>query len=205
MKICFPTPFAEGAWLAQQMSKAGHDVSVCIDEPRCRNALGGLVNSVETLEAAENYDLAVFDVTGSGKTADETHIKTPTIGDSVLADHLEEDRVFALEFMAKCGIQVSPWEQFTDISDAIRYIKKKHKPFVFKPVGEQDDKSTTYVSRSAEDMLSYLDVLFRSTPQKEFVLAGSGVRHGSFNRSLHQRKRLLCAQSHAGSKKIPEW
>jgi phosphoribosylamine---glycine ligase len=170
MKICMPSPYGEGAYFSWLMSKAGHDVILCIEEPRCKNALSGLVNSVESLEDPEKFDLCLFDVTGSGKLADEIRTKTPTIGDSVLADRLEEDRVFALDFMQKCGIQVSPWEQFTDISDAIRYIKQKKTPQVFKPVGEQDDKSTTYVSKSAEDMLRYLEVLFRSTPQKEFVL-----------------------------------
>lgn len=164
------SPFGEGAWIGHQLAKAGHDVSVSIEESRCKNALAGIINSVETLDHPENYDLCVFDVTGNGKTADECRTKTPVIGDSVLAGRLEEDRVFALEFMQRCGIQVSPWEFFTDISEAIRYIKKRNKRQVFKPVGEQDDKSTTYVSKSPEDMLRYLDVLFRATPQKEFVL-----------------------------------
>ena len=156
--------------MAHLQSKAGHDVSVSIEEPRCKNALAGLVNSVDSFDSPESYDLCVFDVTGSGKLADQTRVLTPTIGDSELADRLEEDRVYALQFMQQCGIQVPPWEQFTDIADAIRYIKQRKKPQVFKPVGEQDDKSTTYVAKSAEDMLRYLEVLWRSTPQKEFVL-----------------------------------
>src|SRR5258708_39216520 len=105
-----------------------------------------------------------------GKDVDEAREKVPTIGDSTLADALEEDREFSLDFMMKCGIQVAPWEVFDDPSDAIRYLKKTKKRTVFKPIGDQDDKSTTYVSRSAEDMLHYFDVLFRSAKISKFVL-----------------------------------
>src|SRR5271163_3625650 len=136
-------------------------VPLSISEPQCGQALAGLVNASDSLSPAEDYDLAVFDVTGQGKMADATRELTPTIGDSMLADRLEEDRIFALEFMQKCGISVSPWEKFTNPADAIRYIKQRNTRQVFKPIGEQADKSTTYVSKSAEDMLRYFDVLFR--------------------------------------------
>src|SRR5208337_1146527 len=107
---------------------------------------------------------------GMGKFADEAREKTPTIGGSVLADRLEEDRIFGLEFMQRCGLKVSPWEAFDNPADAIRFIKKTKKRCCFKPIGEQSDKSTTYVSRSAEDMLRYFDVLFRSARVKDFIL-----------------------------------
>jgi len=154
------------------MSQEGYDVSAVVSEERYAEALKGLVTVMPGSEvyAAEKYDLVVFDATGNGKQADAAREKVPTIGDSTLADTLEEDRVFALDFMAKCGLQVAPWEKFTDPSTAIRFIKKRNTRLVFKPVGEQDDKSTTYVSRSAEDMLRYFDVLFRSAKVSEFVL-----------------------------------
>ena len=170
MRVAWPSLFGEGNWLAWKLGEEGHEVSVSVAEPACRDAMRGLVNHVEEFETPTAYDLAVFDVTGQGELADRTARLIPTIGDSSLADRLEDDRLYALEFMEKCGIQVPPWEHFTNPADAIRYIKKQNTRQVFKPVGEQDDKSTTYVSSSAEDMLRYFDVLFRSTPQKEFVL-----------------------------------
>jgi len=65
---------------------------------------------------------------------------------------------------------VAPYEAFADPADGIRYIKKRDKRLVFKPIGEQDDKSTTYVARDAEDMLRYFDVLFRSAKVSEYIL-----------------------------------
>jgi phosphoribosylamine--glycine ligase len=171
LRVCMPTQYAEGAaWFAQRMAANGHEVDVSIAAEQCKEALGGIINRVDALDEPEAYDLAVFDVCGQGKLADEARLKTPTIGDSSLATRLEEDRIYGLEFMEQCGIKVSPWEQFSNPADAIRYIKRSKKPLVFKPVGEQDDKSTTYVAKSPEDMLRYFDTLFRSGGVSEFVL-----------------------------------
>lgn len=166
-----PTQYAEGAaWFAQRMAANGHSVDVSIGADQCKEALGGLINRVDALDEPESYDLCMFDVCGQGKLADATRLKVPTIGDSSLATLLEEDRIHALTFMEECGIKVSPWEQFSNPADAIRYIKRSKKPLVFKPVGPQDDKSTTYVATSQSDMLGYFDVLFRTERVKEFVL-----------------------------------
>lgn len=142
-------------------------MSVIVSDSRFEQALGGMVNIVAEIPEA---DLVVFDTTGAGKDADAIRIATPTIGASILADRLEENREFSLDFMQKCGIPVSPWEVFDNPADAIRHIRKTKKRFVFKPIGEMDDKSTTYVSRSAEDLLHYFDVLFRSAKISKFVL-----------------------------------
>jgi phosphoribosylamine---glycine ligase len=172
VRICVASLFGEGAWFAHRMAAEGHDVSAIVQDPRFGDVLGGMVQLMPGAETyyPEKYDLILFDTTGMGKDADAAREKVPTIGDSTLADSLEEDREFALNFMMKCGIQVAPWEVFSDPSDAIRHIKKTKRRYVFKPIGDQDDKSTTYVSRSSEDMLNYFDVLFRSAKVNQFVL-----------------------------------
>jgi phosphoribosylamine--glycine ligase len=172
VRICVASLFGEGLWFAHRMASEGHDVSAVVSEERYAQALGGMVAVMPGAEVyvASKYDLIVWDCTGSGKDADKARLEAPSIGDSTLADELEENREFSLDFMQKCGIQVAPWEVFTDPSDAIRHIKKTKKRYVFKPIGDQDDKSTTYVSRSAEDLLRYFDVLFRSAKVSKFVL-----------------------------------
>jgi len=172
VRVCVASLFSEGIWFAHLMAKQGHDVSAIVSEARYAEALGGMVQLMPGAETyyPEKYDLILFDTTGMGKDADAAREKVPTIGDSTLADELEENREFSLDFMQKCGIQVAPWEVFTDPSDAIRYIRKTKKRLVFKPIGDQDDKSTTYVSRSAEDLLHYFDVLFRDAKVSKFVL-----------------------------------
>ena len=154
------------------MAQEGHDVSAVVKNERYSEALGGLVKVMPGAEVykAEEYDLVVWDATGNGRDADEAARVVPSIGDSSLADELEENRLFALEFMQRCGLSVAPYEAFDDPSDGIRYIKKRNKRMVFKPIGEQSDKSTTYVSLSADDMLRYFDVLFRSAKVKQYIL-----------------------------------
>jgi len=172
VRVCVASIFAEAAWFSHLLSTQGHDVSLAVSDDRYEQVLGGMVKVMpkEVAYSADQYDLVVFGETGSGKDADRAREQTPTVGDSVLADTLEENREASLEFMQQCGIQVSPWEVFSDPSDAIRHIKKTKKRYVFKPIGDQDDKSTTYVSKSAEDLLHYFDVLFRSAKVSKFVL-----------------------------------
>ena len=154
------------------MATQGHDVSLAVSDDRYADVLGGMLQVMpkEVAYSASKYDLVVWGETGSGKDADKAREEAPTVGDSTLADTLEEDRQLSLGFMQKCGIQVSPWEMFSNPADAVRFIKKTKKRYVFKPIGDQDDKSTTYVSRSAEDMLGYFDVLFRTAKVSKFVL-----------------------------------
>lgn len=172
MRICLASEFGEGAWLAWLMAHEGHDVSAAIKNERFSTALGGLVTVMPGAEVyvASKYDMVVMDTTGMGEMADKAREETPVIGDSALADTLENDRLFALDFMTKCGLQVAPYEAFDNPADAIRLIKKTKKRYCFKPCGESDDKSTTYVSRSAEDMLRYFDALFRSAKVSQFIL-----------------------------------
>ena len=171
MRICVASEWGEGSWFSWLFAHEGHNSTVIIKNERYAEALAGMVNSkTGGVHDPSAYDLIVFDGTGNGEQADAVRPITPTIGDSVLADRLEEDRVAALEFMQRCGLQVAPWEAFDDPSDGIRHIKRRNRRLVFKPVGEQDDKSTTYVSKSAEDMLRYFDVLFRTAKVKRYVL-----------------------------------
>src|SRR5712664_3281589 len=101
------------------MAKEGHDVSATVSSEKFAEALGGFVTVMPGAEVykPEEYDLVVFDATGNGEMADGARESVPTIGDSSLASKLEEDRVFALDFMQRCGLQVAPWEQFNDPSD----------------------------------------------------------------------------------------
>jgi phosphoribosylamine---glycine ligase len=170
MRICLASLFGEGSYFSWLFDYEGQDSSITVKEPNYAEALAGLVKSVPDVDSPEDFDLVCFDTTGMGELADEVAEKVPTIGDSTLADKLEEDRIYGLDLMAKAGVKVSLWEAFDNPADGMRFIRKTGKRFVFKPVGDVDDKSTTYVSKSAEDMLRYFDVLFRSAKVKEYVL-----------------------------------
>jgi phosphoribosylamine-glycine ligase len=169
VKICVLSHWGEGAWFAWLMKQAGHDVHFSVEAEPNRGVLAGLIEQTEITDPTD-YDLMVFDTTGFGSLSDESHTKTPTLGDSSFADQLEHDRLFGIEFMQRAGIKVPTYEHFNDVSAALRFIRKTKKVYVFKPCGEGADTAATYVSKSAEDLERYIDVLWRSAPVKEFIL-----------------------------------
>lgn len=117
------------------------------------------------------YDLVMFDLTGRPKAAELSASVTPTIGDGNLHSELEDNRIFGIEVMEESGINVPEWEAFDDLNEAKRFIRKTNKRYVFKPNGGQEqDTASTYVAKSAEDMLEYLDKLGAESKGVEFIL-----------------------------------
>jgi phosphoribosylamine-glycine ligase len=173
-RICLMSYAADGAWFGALLAREGHDVHYNLVEERFAPVLQGIAPTPTIIGKGEvyspaSYDLIVFDLTGLGDSADYAREMAPTIGDSSLADKLEHDRLFGLEYMQECGINVPPYEHFTDPSDGIKFVRKTKKRYVFKPCG-LNDCSTTYVSKSPEDMERYMDLLFRKIRVKEYVL-----------------------------------
>jgi len=178
MKILWVSIEGDGAWGVWKLLHDGHDVTWALANMKYKDALAGLIPSpVETITNPVDYDLIIFDSSGHGEAADIARESTPVIGASALADALEHDRLFGLEFMQKCGINIPPYECFDDVSDGVRWIKKTKKQTVFKPFGDRADSALTYVSKSAEDMIRYLEVLFKKVKVKQFIL--QEVVHGT--------------------------
>src|ERR1700676_5067859 len=100
MRICLMSSFADGQWFGALFERQGHSVHYALASERFDRQLAGIIGSPPTIigkgdiESPEKYDLIVFDLTGMGEAADYARTLTPTIGDSVLADMLEEDRLF---------------------------------------------------------------------------------------------------------------
>ena len=117
------------------------------------------------------YDLVLFDLTGKPKLAEKAALLAPTIGDGNFNSLVEEDRMFGIESMEQCDINVPPYEVFQEIGEAKQYIKANKKRYVFKPDGGQEqDCNTTYVADSAQDLLDYIDRLGQATKGATFLL-----------------------------------
>jgi phosphoribosylamine--glycine ligase len=138
--------------------KEKHQVSYFLSKPEFSGILKGLVpKPLLTTPDYANYDLSIFDLTGRERAADASVETTATIGDGSLNGKLEEDRAFGIELMEAAGINVPPYERFSDIGSGIAFVKKTGKRYVYKPDGGQDqDAETTYVSSDSSDMVSYL-------------------------------------------------
>jgi phosphoribosylamine--glycine ligase len=86
---------------------------------------------------------------------------------------LEDDREFGIKMMEECGINVPPYERFENPAEAITYIKKEPKRYVFKPFtmgGTTQDTATTYVAKDAEDLLEFISPLWLAAKQAPFIL-----------------------------------
>ena len=171
MKVLLCSPNGDGIWYALCLLRQGHDVSWIAKHARDKDSLRGLLPPpIESIGNPADYDLVVYDFCDDGKTADEMRELTPVIGSSEFSDRLEHDREFGIKFMEECGIAVPPYETFSDVGKAIAWLTETKKRCVFKPSGDVQDKATTYVSKSAEDMIKYLEVLQKRSKVESFLL-----------------------------------
>lgn len=159
MKILLVSPQGDGAWYVWLLRHNGHDVDWLTTSEKDVDILSGIVPPpLKRAPDPSAYDLIVFDSSGLGDAADLARQHTPTIGGSELADRLEHDRIFGFEAMQAHGINVPDWEPFSDTASAISWLKKTGKRTVLKPLDDEKlTKDTTYVSKSAEDMIRFIE------------------------------------------------
>lgn len=75
---------------------------------------------------------------------------------TVASAKLEIERSAGMEAMKKAGIDVPPYQVFDSLQAAEKAARKSDKPFVFKPCGDEEDKSLTYVSSDPADLVGWL-------------------------------------------------
>jgi phosphoribosylamine--glycine ligase len=170
--ICSKNGF--GAWFALRLQAESHSVDYYLKDQKYVGVLCGICPEPQDKEPQfSNYDLSLFDSTGLPAMAERSLAQTPTIGDGDFQSELEDNRLFGLEVMEEVGINVPPYEHFTNLGSAKRYIRRYNKRYVYKPFStskKDQDTATTYVSKSAEDMLRYLDKLSEAAQGAEFIL-----------------------------------
>jgi len=69
---------------------------------------------------------------------------------------LEIKRGKGMDLFKKCGIEVPEWSQFPTLEAAESHVRKTGKRYVFKNMGDEEDKSKSYVSKTAADMVARL-------------------------------------------------
>jgi len=161
-----------GLWFTLRLRDEGNTVDYYLMDKKYDKILRGIAPEPTYRKPDfKKYDLVIFDLTGKPALAEEAMKVTNVIGDSNIADELEDNRLFGIEVMEQCGIEVPPYETFNDIEAAKSYIRETKKRYVFKPNGGQEQETaSTYVSSSAEDMLEYIDRLGEMAHGVEFLL-----------------------------------
>lgn len=75
---------------------------------------------------------------------------------SVASSNLEVSRTDGMKLLEKVGVNTAPYQTFKNMSEAEAYVKKTEERFVFKTLGDNEDKSLTYCSKSPADMINWL-------------------------------------------------
>lgn len=81
----------------------------------------------------------------------------PIIGATQGAAEWELDRTLGQRLLKKVGVPILPFREFTRYDDAIAYVKRENRRFVSKPLGDEPDKSLSYVAKSAPDLIYMLE------------------------------------------------
>lgn len=78
-------------------------------------------------------------------------------GPTAVSASLEIKRGFGLEFFEKHGIQVPEWKQFKSLAEAEAHVRKTERTYVFKTLGDEEDKSLSYVGKTPADLIARLE------------------------------------------------
>jgi phosphoribosylamine--glycine ligase len=156
----------EGAHLLHQIQLEGNEVELYIKDKSYYNVWDGMLPKVDKIEPKEGT-VVIFDFSGMGDIADKLRADGfATVAGSKFADKLEQDRMFGLNMMEKCGIKVPFTMAFDDFSvDEVKKFLEEHggddKRFVFKPSGKDLPCSLTYCSHDDADMIKWVEYIDR--------------------------------------------
>ena len=131
----------------------------------------------------------------------------PVFAPSPESAKLEIDRKTGLDLCEAAGLNVAPYKTFPSMNHARKHVEKTGARYVFKTMGDNENKALTYVSKNPADMLGWIDrmVRLKQEPQgvvmlQDFVEDGIefGVSRwmgkdgfvGQFNESFEHKKLM---------------
>ncbi|MBN2042492.1 MAG: phosphoribosylamine--glycine ligase [Candidatus Aenigmarchaeota archaeon] len=138
-KFLFVTLDSLIADIAWRIIREGHEVKYYIKSDEDKEVGLGFIEMVDDWEKwVEWADVIVFDdVLGQGEKAKRLREAGKlVVGGSPYTDKLEDDRDFGQEELKKAGINILPYEAFTNFEDAIQYVRNSPGKYVIKPCGE---------------------------------------------------------------------
>ncbi len=75
---------------------------------------------------------------------------------SVASTALEVERAKGMKFLEDHGIEVPEYRTFASLKDAEKFQRKSEERYVFKTLGDEEDKSLSYVGKHPADMVARL-------------------------------------------------
>ena len=151
----------EGLAFALKAAKAGHDVRLWLapaNNPETGKGFGTIKIIDNWLTSAKWADLIV--PTGNhqfmAKFEQLRRAGLKVFGPSVKSADLEIKRAFGMKFFEAHGIECPEWKQFASLDEAEAHVRKTGERFVFKTLGDEEDKSLSYVGKSPADLIARL-------------------------------------------------
>lgn len=77
-------------------------------------------------------------------------------GPTMKSAELEVNRAKGMEAMKAAGIEIPPYHTFTSLEDAEKFARKSDQCWVFKTMGDEADKSLSFVSSDPAEMVGWL-------------------------------------------------
>jgi phosphoribosylamine---glycine ligase len=152
----------EGLAFAMRCAQAGHDVRLWLAKdanPETGDGFGKLAKVDNWLSSARWADLIV--PTGNHQFMEKLDYLrrqgVKVFGPTKKSAYLEIERSRGMKFFEEHGIEVPPYEEFADLAAARAHVLKTEGRYVFKTLGDEEDKSLSYVSKSPADMIARLD------------------------------------------------
>lgn len=97
----------------------------------------------------------------------------PVFAPSPESVKLEVSRATGMKLLEKVGIECAPYQTFKTMAEAEKHVLKTEERFVFKTLGDNEDKSLTYVSKSPADLVAWMR---RTPPPKGEVMLQKFVK-----------------------------
>lgn len=147
---------------AWRILREGHEVRYCIENEAEADIGDGFVPKVEDWrEHVDWADMIVFDdVLGQGEKAAALRARgKAVIGGTPYTDRLEDDRSFGQDELKKVGVNILPYQEFTDFDKAISYVKENPRRYVIKPSGEAQNIKRLLFVGAEEDGSDVVRVL----------------------------------------------
>lgn len=152
----------EGLPLGIRAAKAGHQVKIWYSKdnhPTTGDGFKGVERVKNWLSEAKWADLIV--PTGNHdfmpKFDQLRKAGMKVFGPSAKSAALEIDRAQGMQFFKAAGIATPTSHEFASLQEAEAHVRKTGARYVFKTLGDEEDKSLSYVGKSAADLIARLE------------------------------------------------
>lgn len=167
MRVLVIDPDTVGLDAAYRASEAGHDVKLWSPPlpDRSPSPVGRGFPGIERVAswqphmtwAKDGLILNMFNEPRITAELDKYRaFKFPVFGPTSESASWEINRGKGMEILKKHGIDVPPFHTFGSIDEALAFAWKATKPYCFKPMGNEEDKSLTYVAHAPDDLVAWL-------------------------------------------------